>query len=232
MAHWGLQAVDAYGFDRSNVSTAFALVDQYIATLLSQDKVTDETITRERYQLISMTALYTAIKLSEPMRKLSPDALVDMSRGCFQRDQFEETEAQMLQALNWKLNPPTAPAYVDLLVDLVGPKTTTPEVRDLIWTTARQTIGNTVTDSSLAPIRPSLVAIASILLAILETKPQQLGNSAAIRPCHIADDFVLRVEDLLGIYILDDDDNEDATDLAIVMKQMRSALKSSGSQTL
>lgn len=109
MLDWSNLVVDSFGIDREVVSIAFNLLDRYVA---KESATTSIPITREDFQLFCMTCLYTAIKMSQSYpRKLSVDCLVDMSRGYYTKNDILVTEREILQGLNWFVNPPTELAF-------------------------------------------------------------------------------------------------------------------------
>jgi Cyclin, N-terminal domain len=67
--------------------------------------------------LSSMTCLYMAIKIHES-EALQPQTIVQLSRGLFSVSQVEEMERRILFAIDWKVSPPTAWAFLHYYLDM------------------------------------------------------------------------------------------------------------------
>ena len=121
MFDWCCLVVDSYGIqDRSGVvALSFSLLDRFLAHELKslQEDAFHEPITRDDFQLYSMTALYIAVKLMEG-RRLTIEALVHMSRFFYKPEDIAATEQEMLTALQWHLNAPTPIGYCRLMWQL------------------------------------------------------------------------------------------------------------------
>lgn len=104
MLDWSYLVMDSFGIDREIVAVAFNLLDRYVA----EEIKSTIPITREDFQLFSMTSLYIGVKLLESFpRKLTADALVEMSRGFYASDDIMQTEQEILKTLGFYLNPTT-----------------------------------------------------------------------------------------------------------------------------
>jgi hypothetical protein len=81
---------------------------------------------RREFQLVAVTCLYLAIKLhgetdvvDGPRRKLKINAFVELSRGLFTVETLEAKEREILEMLEWKVNPPTTVRIVATLLHLL-----------------------------------------------------------------------------------------------------------------
>lgn len=155
MCDWAYTAMDTFELDREIVAVAFDMLDRYLANEIKSEL----TFTREDFQLYVMVCLYTAVKVLEPSRKLSIEALVDMSRGYYSAEDVKVTELEILQSLRWRINPPTAIAFVRLLLELV------PESRQHLLDACKQFTELAVADSFFVPYTASSIATAAITLA-------------------------------------------------------------------
>jgi hypothetical protein len=179
MCSWAYNAVDTFDLDRELVAVAFDMLDRYLATELKSDCA----ITREDFQLFCMTCLYTAVKILEPRRKLSIPALIDMSRGYYCAEDIAETEVEIIDALEWRLNPPTALAFVEELLGSL-------EVPAKMMTCCRGYTEKAVMDEYFVPHKASMVAVAAVL-------------AAARQHCYPADDIVARVDQWMDVNMND-----------------------------
>jgi len=100
---------------RDVVPIALNFVDRYVAVHhgVLQD--------RAWYQRLSMTALYTALKLhgSAQHAMLDPSAICRLSMDTFSVAEIEAQELELVQTLQWRLNPPTAVQFVRQFVMLI-----------------------------------------------------------------------------------------------------------------
>jgi Cyclin, N-terminal domain len=109
MCSWAYSVVDTFEFSRMSVAMAFNYLDRFLAIECLRLPV---AISREDFQLFSMTALYLAVKVHESGERLPLDTLVDMSRNYFTHEDFERAESDMIQALQWRLSPPIASRFL------------------------------------------------------------------------------------------------------------------------
>jgi Cyclin, N-terminal domain len=175
MFDWACMVVDSFGIDREAVAVSFNLLDRYVAYELHRPGA--PTVTRDDYQLFCMTCLYIALKILETYpRKLSVQALVDMSKHYYSRAVIENTERDILNALNWQLHPPTALRYTRLLTPFLmqalrnasgssnGSGARAP-VSFHMKATIETLTEIAVSDSFFVTSRPSTVGLAAILHA-------------------------------------------------------------------
>jgi hypothetical protein len=117
MYDWSCLVCDTFSIDREVAAVSFSILDRYVA---KEDAESKNPITRSDFQLFSMTSLYLAIKILEPYpRKLGVEALVDMSRGFYSKEDITSTENDILTSLNWLVNPPTSLAFSRLYWELL-----------------------------------------------------------------------------------------------------------------
>jgi Cyclin, N-terminal domain len=159
MFDWACMVVDSYGMEREIVAVSFNLLDRYIA--IESSKFNTPSITRDDYQLFSMTCLYLAVKILESYnRKLSVQTLVDMSKNYYTKEIIEATERDILKALDWYLHAPTGISCARLLAQLF-PET----ISFHMEATAATLTEIAVADSFFVACKPSVVGLAAILHA-------------------------------------------------------------------
>jgi Cyclin, N-terminal domain/Cyclin, C-terminal domain len=161
MAAWCYQVVDFCHFNRESVAIAMNYLDRFVATPTGRPLLYDRT----HYQLAAMTALYTSIKLNEP-EAIDPQTVSDLSKGAYSAHEVEQMERVMLQALHWRVNPPTAMSFVRHLIALL-PTTTVPELyRTAVHDIAKFQTELAVTDYDFIVVPPSVVAYCAVLNAL------------------------------------------------------------------
>ncbi|GKY97513.1 hypothetical protein MPSEU_000709500 [Mayamaea pseudoterrestris] len=120
LCEWCFEVVDHFSFDREVVSYALDFLDRAVAIKTEATKI---ALPKRDFQLMAVTSLYTAIKLhgetdekEGPRRKLRIGAFVELSRGFFAIDVIEESERQILEALQWRVNPPTSLRFMSTML--------------------------------------------------------------------------------------------------------------------
>lgn len=185
IAEWAYEVVDYFSLDREAVAIALNYVDRFMVTYNCDNQT---PFSREKFQLLTVTALYLAIKL----HGASPDSttafamptlqvFVELSRNRFTGADIEEMEQTILLRLKWKLNPPLPINFVKYFMMLLPSWQTEDAGRDecrcmrsSIYEMARYLAEIAICFSFFSfSLSPSVVAFASILtsIAALEDDP-------------------------------------------------------------
>ena len=109
--------------------------------------------------------------------------------------------------LQWRMHPPTAAAFVNLLIEMIPEFCSDTSVRERIMQNCLFLIEVAVDDISLVTVRPSWVATVSVLLAldeIFEENKCQLSN-CSLAPQTIVEGFFSAVECYTDIDMRSDD---------------------------
>ena len=170
MLDWSNLVLDSFGIDRDVVAVAFNLLDRYVA----QELQSNIPITREDFQLFSMTALFIAVKLLESYpRKLTADALVEMSRGFYASEDILHTEREILKTLGFFLNPTTAVGFCRMYWEIF------PLAVSFKFQSACQTIAEVaLKDTYFLAKKPSIIGLAAVMHASrLEGHPSSVSQA-------------------------------------------------------
>lgn len=177
MVNWSREIVSSLGLERSCIELAFCLFDRYLATR-QEARIT--TISRETFQLYSITLLYTSIKLYSS-KTLSVDDMINICGGIYDKKDIESAELHILEALGWKLCPPLASSFVGYLLALVP--VCSGVQRKRLLQRSLDVIDIAIADSSLVGERRSNIAVASVVVAAMQAdglvgsmKPDQIEN--------------------------------------------------------
>lgn len=173
MAAWCYQVVDFCEFNREIVEIAMNFLDRFILTSAGSSVLHDRAL----YQLACMTTLYTAIKINEP-EAISPSVVSELSKGIYTAQEVEVMEFHILNALQWRVNPPTVMSFVRQFLELI-PEYALPEpVRTALYEVVKFQAELAVSDYGLIAVKPSTLAFTSIVNALESMKlDEKLRNN-------------------------------------------------------
>eukprot|EP00549_Striatella_unipunctata_P000083 CAMPEP_0118691192 /NCGR_PEP_ID=MMETSP0800-20121206/10541_1 /TAXON_ID=210618 ORGANISM="Striatella unipunctata, Strain CCMP2910" /NCGR_SAMPLE_ID=MMETSP0800 /ASSEMBLY_ACC=CAM_ASM_000638 /LENGTH=230 /DNA_ID=CAMNT_0006588939 /DNA_START=88 /DNA_END=780 /DNA_ORIENTATION=+ len=143
-----------------------SFLDRYLMTTSGVATLLD----RKRYQLASMTALYTSIKINEP-EVIDPNLIASISRGAITADDIVMMEREMLKALEWRVQPPTAAAFVRSFMSILRDDEEECLSEDVLQQMMDYAIFQTelaVKENRLMTVSPSTIAFAAIANAVSE----------------------------------------------------------------
>ena len=160
MSEWCYQIVDFCKFKRETVAISMSFLDRFLSSPAGQEVLND----RSKFQLAAMTCLYTAVKIHEP-EAMEPGLIASLSRGAFDREQVEDMECQILKGIQWRVNPPTAIAFVYQLLELIPSHILSREARSAVLDLAKFQTELAVSDYDFVTVYASTTAFASLLNA-------------------------------------------------------------------
>lgn len=124
IAQWAYEVIDYFDFERDAVAIALNLVDRFM--VFNHRKSIYTTMNKRDYQLLTVTAMFLAMKIhgvaSNPSKagaKLTLRVFVELSQRRFTGADIERMELTLLQKLNWRLNPPLPVSFIGCLMDLL-----------------------------------------------------------------------------------------------------------------
>eukprot|EP00536_Pseudo-nitzschia_multiseries_P015109 jgi/Psemu1/246594/estExt_Genewise1.C_8210013 len=142
ICQWSFKVIDHFKIDREVVSVAMNILDRYsvMKTKCQRDESDNcpndgsiETIDSRTFQLVAMTSLYLAMKISDndegeytSSRKLRLNSFVELSRGHFCSNEITEMERTILHELRWEVFPPTPMSSVSYLLHMMPSPETLP----------------------------------------------------------------------------------------------------------
>ncbi len=172
MAQWCYTLVDVLQLNRSNVIVAMNYLDRFLST--GSPRAILALSDRREYQLACMTALYIAIKISEP-KIMDVKQLSALSRGRYEPKDFVTMESQMLCDLQWRVNGPTSTHFLVLFLDLLQPMMTGIPVACILEDATYQ-LELAVTSYDLVTQHPSTVAVAAMMNSLQKCYHTQKGK--------------------------------------------------------
>jgi len=161
MAQWCNQIADFCCYQRETVSIAMSCLDRFLSTREGQSVLLD----RDQYQLAVMTSLYTAIKVHEK-EAMDPMLVSNLSRGAHSPEAIEAMESKILNAIKWRVNPPTSYSFVQQILSLVPVELLGHLERENVMEMIRLQLEVATIEYDFTTVHASTIAYASILNAI------------------------------------------------------------------
>jgi Cyclin, N-terminal domain len=161
MVSWCYQVVDYCRFRRETVEIAMSYLDRFCCTALGITARTDRKI----YQLAAMTCLYTACKIHEP-EAMDPKLVSNLSRGAYSPKEVEEMESMIVEALQWRLNPPTSLSFVRQLLDLIPLNVISQQIRQAAYDITKYQTELAVSEREFIQVKGSTIAYGALMNAL------------------------------------------------------------------
>lgn len=184
MTEWCYTVIDYIKFRRETVSIAMNYLDRFLAS--GCPRAEQVMNSRREYQLASMTSLFMAIKINEPVI-VDITLMTELSKGVYNLSDFKKMETDILFGLNWYVNGPTAQSFAVHLLTLMRQKQeqllsmgfTSPAVNyDDLMQLVTYKIELSVGEHQLMTQKPSVIATASIWSCIEELPISHLNVMA------------------------------------------------------
>lgn len=157
MVDWTKSVVQTTKFHTEITEIAMDYVDRFLSRSVGWKFL----LNRTKFQLVVMTALYTATKVHE-IEALCPETVAKLSDGRFTRKDIESMEIEMLNNLKWRLHPPTATSFVRLLANAIPSDLLPTSSRKLVFDLTDYQIDLTIGNYSLSLEKSSLIAFAAL----------------------------------------------------------------------
>lgn len=187
MAQWCYQVSDFCKFSHETVGIGMSYLDRLLCTKRGGVLLHD----RKKFQLAAMCTLYIAIKLAEP-RQMSINLMAELSRGCYTQAEIVDMENLILDALEWRMNPPTPTRFVREFLHLLNPSLIGSDAMSAILDISQLHITLAVSDWHFVGCKPSTVAIASIMNSLELIDHSQCSPSVKVT-------FISHMEQISGI---------------------------------
>merc|ERR1711976_192415 len=170
MTEWCYTVIDYIKFRRETVAIAMSYLDRFLCS--RSPRATQVMNSRKEYQLASMTTLFMAIKINEPIM-VDITLMTELSKGVYTNNDFKKMETDILFGLNWFVNGPTANSFAVHLLTLMQDQhqeelrsSTKMNISSIDYNKLLQrsnyTIELSVGEYSLMTEKPSVIAAAAI----------------------------------------------------------------------
>jgi hypothetical protein len=161
MAKWCNEIADFCNYKRETVAIAMNCLDRFMSSPSGQEILLD----RNLYQLAAMTALYSSVKIHE-QEAMDPNLVSTLSRGVHSPKAVEAMESKMLNAIQWRVNPPTAMSFVRSMIGLVPDDIMHSCEREAVMDIAKFQIETVVNEYEFCTSKASSIAFACALNAM------------------------------------------------------------------
>jgi hypothetical protein len=161
MAKWCNDIADFCNYNRETAAIALNCLDRFMSTPDGRGILLD----RNQYQLAAMTALYTAVKIHEH-EAMDPTLVSTLSRGAHSAEAVELMESRMLKAIQWRVNPPTASAFVRHMLELVPAHLMDTSAKDTLLELTQFQVELATCDYKFSQAPASRIAFASLMNAV------------------------------------------------------------------
>ena len=137
-------------------------------------RVSDEAlIDPSKFQLLTVAALYTSIKINEKVA-ISSDQFAEMCRHVYTAEEIEDMERTMLRGLSWRCHVPTAHQVGLSILSLLLPSVNISEVTwEFLVDEMKYLIELAVRDYYFSTQRASTVALAAVFNVINDTSTKE-----------------------------------------------------------
>jgi hypothetical protein len=157
MIGWHYNISATCKFQKDTVEIAMSIVDRFVAVK------TELLREAHRYQVACMAGLYIAAKIHE-QQCLTPKQMETLSCGRFLSQDIEAMEQEILTAIEWRVNPPTAASFCRTLVELI-PLELVPD-RATVLDVAESHISLAMPETIFLEVSASSLALASVMNAL------------------------------------------------------------------
>lgn len=158
LCDWANKIIDFCNLDRETVEIAMSYVDRYVQTEIGREIL----LHSDKYQLLVVTSLYVAIKVTETVA-ISSTQFEKISRNTFTAKDVESMERMLLSGLKWNLHPPTSLSFIRLYLNLIPSATMDQDTKETAFILAKLQTELAVRDCSLVAVRASTIAFAALM---------------------------------------------------------------------
>jgi hypothetical protein len=161
MVAWCFQVVDFLKLTHESVEISMSHLDRFLVTPQGAAALTDRNV----FQLAAIASLYTAVKIHEA-QAMDPALVSFLSRNTYSAKQVEDMEATILNALQWRVNPPTASSFARNFLQLIPSNVLNEKLQENVYSVAKAQIEISVVDYAYIGTSASVIAYCAVTDAI------------------------------------------------------------------
>eukprot|EP00984_Skeletonema_dohrnii_P015377 scaffold6629_cov171-Skeletonema_dohrnii-CCMP3373.AAC.2 len=178
LVDWCYGIVDHCNFSRETVASAMEMVDRFLgmpSNSVDAARVSDEALVdQSKFQLLTIAALYTSIKINEKVA-ISSDVFAEMCSHIYTVEEIEGMERILLIGLSWRCHAPTAHQVGMSILSLLLPYVDMPEATwGFLMDEMKYLTELAVRDYYFSTQRASTIALAAIFNVISDTSSKEL----------------------------------------------------------
>jgi hypothetical protein len=172
IAVWFLRIVQALDCSIHIAEISLSCLDRFVSSENGRMILLD----RSQYQLAALTALYSCVKTHNESA-LTLEIAAKLSRNDFSKSDIEAMERRMLDAIRWRVNPPTASDFVRIYLDMSRVwNWLDMSTREMVLELVEYQINLSIMKYEISLSKASHIAIASLLNATKSICPEETGN--------------------------------------------------------
>jgi len=204
---------DSHNFDREVVAIALNFYDRYLFRQTEYN-----FLSRDLCQLIAVTSLYLAIKIHgiaedvpvEHRARHTAWILNNLCFGIFEGERVAEMESNILQVLDWRVNPPTMHSMATTLANLLPMREEFEQARTYIIEATRYQLEVVIFDPAvLEDYKPMAITFAAF--------NNSAENAESLIPSQAVKDFRLHLAQISSLIGVNREDVEDLQEHLEVM---------------
>lgn len=160
IAAWCVKIMEVCQYEKETAAVAISHLDRFVASPDGYEILLDRSL----FQLAALTCVYSAVKICE-QQALGPKLVAQLSNGERSSEEIQKMELRLLRALQWRVNPPTAMAFVNCHVELISERELDSLSRQGLIDLAQYQVDIALLNYDLVTKRSSLVGLAALLNA-------------------------------------------------------------------
>ena len=172
MCSWSYQIVDSCSVDRSVAVIGMSYLDRFMST--SSPGAAAALASRREYQLAVVSCLVIALKCRGGIKVGTGFVADDVCQSLYGADELEAMEMEVLRALTWRLSGPSPHDFVDAIVGLLPPSSSTSSSSysgaSSLVLSATAHVEAAVLDRTMAAQPSSSLAYAALLTSLRKTE--------------------------------------------------------------
>lgn len=162
MCYWMIKLIDFFP-QMSRETAAFAM--SYLDRFLQTEAGHEALVSRKQFQLAAVACLYSAMKISE-CSAVSPRFFEQLSQNEYTQRDLEEMELKIFQAIDWRLNTPTAHSFLREFLGLIPPIMLDESLRDEVFNLAVFQVEVALAEYDYVTVNDSLIAYCALVNAV------------------------------------------------------------------
>jgi len=155
IVNWYLQIVEIFHMSIDTAAIAVSILDRFASSPSAKEFL----IHGKKFQLASLAAIYTAVKIHEK-EAISPALAAKLSGGVHTKEAIEKMEMRILQTISWRVNPPTAMWFAQSYLQLLNRGL---DSNNNLMRSIESQVAHSLLKYEFCTVRPSEIAAAAVL---------------------------------------------------------------------